>query len=107
MNATTQAAPVEQHQSTRLNINFTHRLGWDIQDKGLSAQGLNDCVTDMADRADAILILLQSQFIGADDGRIGDGVIFNALEAVMKEVNDMRSIVSSFQAKEHAKKHHV
>ncbi len=100
MNAPTPTTQTEQHQTTRLNIDFSHRLGdFDYirtAYEPTSTLDLVDAVNAMTDRADAILSMLEYQFIGEPNGRANDGIIFHVIEAALKEIKDVRSIVNAF-----------
>ena len=69
MTAPTPTAQVEQHHTTRLNINFSHRLSWAVTDfdtYAFDAYSLSGTVDEMSDRATAILNMLAAQFIGEE-----------------------------------------
>ena len=94
----------EQCQTTRLNIDFSHRLSWlAIQGRELNAYGVNQCITEMADRAEAILNMLQYQFTGTEDCRPDDSIIYSVVESVIKEIQDIRSVVGALSHAEYEK----
>jgi hypothetical protein len=104
MNTPTQAAQVEQHQTTRLNIDFSHRLSWAFHRDDFSAYSASIAVDDMVDRALATLTMLQSQFMGEEDCRLNDEIIYNVIETSIKEIEDIKSIVDAFRKSAHLAK---
>ncbi|UOA08571.1 MULTISPECIES: hypothetical protein [Methylobacter] len=98
MNAPTKTAQVEQCQVTRLNVDFSHRLGdfVTLQFKINSTSNLVDAVNSMTDRADSMLTMLESQFIGDEDCRLNDSIVYNVIESAIKEIQDIRSVVNAF-----------
>ena len=102
MNAPTPTAQTEQHQTTRLNVDFSHRLSWAIHTQDLiTPYGLNDCIKEITERAEAVLLVLESQFINPDDCRLNDSVIFNVIESVIRDIQDINSIVNAFSDAAH------
>jgi len=95
MNTTTQAAQVEQCQTTRLNIDFSHRLPDPFFDIS-STCNLTDAVNIATDRATGILRLLSGQFMEAGDCRVNDAIMYNVITAAIREIEDVNSIVNSF-----------
>jgi hypothetical protein len=57
----------------------------------------------MADRAEAILNMLQYQFTGTEDCRPDDGIIYSVVESVIKEIQDIRSVVGALSHAEYEK----
>ena len=95
MNTTTQAEPAEQYQSTRLNIDFSHRMPdpfFDIHNPG----NLTNAVNQSTDRAIGVLQMLAGQFTTVDDCRINDDVMYNVIMAAIREIKDVNSIVNAF-----------
>ena len=97
MNTSTQAAQVEQHQTTRLNIDFSHRLLNQFIDFDMSSpHELSDTVNQSIDRATGVLKMLSHQFIEGGDYRSNDGIIYNVIMAAIREIEDVNSIVNAF-----------
>ncbi|WP_262967168.1 hypothetical protein [Methylobacter psychrophilus] len=98
MNASTPSYQVEQHQTTRLNINFSHRLPDQFVDFDMSSpHELSDAVNQSTDRAAGILHMLADRFIGAiEDCRLSDGVMYHVIMAAIREIEDVNSIVNAF-----------
>ncbi|MEI6269280.1 MAG: hypothetical protein WCP01_10400 [Methylococcaceae bacterium] len=95
MNGTTQTAQAEQHQTTRLNIDFSHRMPspfFDMQ----CPHNLTNAVNQSTDRAIGVLHMLAGEFIGEEDCRLNDGIMYNVIMAVIREVEDVNSIVNAF-----------
>ena len=95
MNAPNQTAQIEQHQTTRLNIDFSHRMPdtfFDIH----CPHNLTDAVNQSTDRATGVLHMLAGQFIGVEDCRLNDGIMYNVIMAAIREIEDVNSIVNAF-----------
>jgi hypothetical protein len=95
MSQNNSTAQSEQHQTTRLNIDFSHRLPspfFDIQ----CPRNLADAVNQSTDRATGILHMLAGQFIGEEDCRLNDGIMYNVIMAAILEIDDVNSVVNAF-----------
>ncbi|MEY3759217.1 MAG: hypothetical protein RIR39_708 [Pseudomonadota bacterium] len=95
MNNTNIPAQTEQNQTTRLNIDFSHRMpdtSFDI----FCPHNLSDAVNQSTDRATGVLYMLAGQFIGEEDCRLNDGIIYNVIESVIRDIQDINSIVNAF-----------
>ena len=95
MNAPTPTAQAEPCQTTRLNIDFSHRMpdtSFDI----FCPHNLSDAVNQSTDRATGVLYMLAGQFIGEEDYRSNDGIIYNVIMAAIREIEDVNSIVNAF-----------
>ncbi|MEI6270371.1 MAG: hypothetical protein WCP01_15955 [Methylococcaceae bacterium] len=95
MNTGTQAVQAEQHQTTRLNIDFSHRMPspfFDMQ----CPHNLADAVNQSTDRATGILHMLAGQFAGEEGCRLNDGIMYNVIMAAIREIKDVNSVVNAF-----------
>ena len=97
MNAPTPTTQVEQHQTTRLNIDFSHRLSWGVFHDDFNADTLNESVTDMATRARAIIEAIGVQFMDSNIPRISDNGMYYALDEVSKALEDIENTVRAFR----------
>ncbi len=91
----TPTTQIELCQTTRLNIDFSHRLPglfFDIH----CPHDLTDAVNQSSDRAIGVLKMLAGQFIGGVDCRPNDGVMYNVIMTAIREIEDVNSIVNAF-----------
>jgi hypothetical protein len=87
-------AQTEQTQTTRLNIDFSHRMPspfFDMQ----CPHNLADAVNQSTDRATGILKMLSHQFIEGGDCRLNDGIMYNVIMAAIREIEDVNSVVNA------------
>ena len=96
MNAPTPTAQAEQHQTTRLNIDFSHRLSWGVSHDDFNADTLNETVTDMATRARAIIEAIGVQFMDSSIPRMSNNGMYYALDEVSKALADIENTVRAF-----------
>ena len=89
------APKFEQCQTTRLNIDFSHRLPNPFFDISCP-HNLTDAVNIGTDRATSILRILSGQFIEAGDCRVNDAIMYNVITAAIREIEDVNSIVNAF-----------
>jgi len=85
-----------QNQSTsKLNPDFSHRLG--MFDSEATTLNLTDAVDSLAKQADAVISMLENQFLGDENvTKFTDDVIFWTLESVRATVNDINAIVAAY-----------
>ena len=57
---------------------------------------LFDAITDSADRATSVLIMLSGQYIGTDTGTWSDKITFGVIESAIREIEDMKAIVEGY-----------
>lgn len=75
-------------------MNLEHRLsGYDIQKPITTC--LVDATGNMVDRAEAVLFLIQNEFIG-DSRTLEDSVIFQSLESVRMELQDIKAVTEHY-----------
>lgn len=86
----------EKFQTTRLNIDFSHRLSWGVFHDDFNIDTLNETVSDMTTRARAIIEILGVQFMGSDTPRSSDDGIYYALDEVAKALEDIENTVRAF-----------
>ena len=96
MNAPTPTTQTEQHQTTRLNIDFSHRLSWGVFHDDFNVDTLNETVTEMATRARAIIEIMGVQFTDSNTPRISDNGMYYALDEVSKALEDIENTVTAF-----------
>ena len=96
MNAPTPTAQAEQHQTTRLNIDFSHRLSWATDHEGFSSNALAETVSDMAIRARAGLEIMGLQFMETNTVKASDDSMCYALDEVSKALEDIENTVRAF-----------
>ncbi|TSA41082.1 MAG: hypothetical protein D4R63_04250 [Methylococcaceae bacterium] len=87
-------AQTEQHQTTRLNIDFSHRMPspfFDIHCPHNLAAAVNQSI----DRATGILHMLAGQY-AEEDCRLNNGIMYNVIMAAIRETEDVNSIVNAF-----------
>jgi len=75
-------------------MNITRFNGYNPQEPELV--GLTDCVDAMTDRAEAVLIMVQNQFIEGNEIKLKDEYIFQSLDSVLQEVQDIKSVVIGY-----------
>ncbi len=95
MNTANQAAQVEQYQTTRLNIDFSHRMPTPFFDIHCP-HNLTDAVNQSTDRAISTLHVLAGQFSSTDDSRFNDEIMYNVIRSAILEIKDINSIVNAF-----------
>ncbi|MEY3787672.1 MAG: hypothetical protein RLZ75_1879 [Pseudomonadota bacterium] len=96
MNAPTQTAQIEQCQTTRLNIDFSHRLSWGVFHDDFNIDTLNETVTDMATRARATIEIMGVQFMDSNVPRVSDNGMYYALNEVSNALEDIENTVRAF-----------
>jgi hypothetical protein len=90
---TTQSKP---DQTNPLNIDFSHRLS---RRSTFNTSFLSDTVDNMTYQATSILNILSDQFAiddGSDVVKVSDEIIYWTLEAVIKEITDIKEIVRAY-----------
>jgi hypothetical protein len=99
MSQNNSTAQSEQHQTTRLNIDFSHRLPspfFDIQ----CPHNLADAVNQSTDRATGVLHMLAGQFTGQFAGeeccRFNNEIMYSVIMAAIREIEDVNSVVNAF-----------
>lgn len=83
----------EQNQTDPLTIDFSHRLS---PLSGVNFCTLSDSVNMMANRAEAILQMLALQFIDDDQDKLNDELICGAIDAAIKEIEDIKQVVQAY-----------
>jgi hypothetical protein len=92
---TTQISPAQSElASPKLTPDFSHRLS-PLGDQ-TSATQLTDSVNLLSEQAIAIVALIQQHFIGIDEVKLNDGLMFAALESVNHSIRDIRAIVCAY-----------
>lgn len=76
---------------------FSHRAFDGTADKSKDFDDMNliDCVGLSVERAEAIILQMQTQFI-ANVGHVNDASNFSTLEAIKNEILDIKSVVDWF-----------
>ncbi len=88
----------DQHNTQTLDIDFNHRLAWggDNNESSYARENeLIDSIGLITDRAISILLLLSTQF-DREVSRINDDQIFNAIDTVIHEVQDIKNLSSAY-----------
>ena len=93
-NSTEQTTP-KAPTSPKLKPDFSHRLG--LFDGEATALNLTDAVDTLAKQADAVISMLENQFLGDEKvTKFADDVVFWTLESVRATVNDISAIVAAY-----------
>ena len=78
-----------------MSLDLSHRnLEYDTAKPSLT--GLIDAHTNVSDRAEAVVHLLQSQFISENIEDLNDSVMFSALESVRHDLLDMKALIEHY-----------
>lgn len=78
-----------------MSLDLSHRNSeYDTEKPCLT--GLVDAYTNTSDRAEAVVRLLQSQFIGENSVTLNDSVMFSALESVEHDLLDMKTLIEHY-----------
>ena len=85
-----------------LNINFSHRMPTPFYD-AYCPNNLTNAVNQSTDRAIGVLQMLAGQFIGEEDCRLNDGIMYNVIMAAVREIEDVNAIVNAFSDAANAK----
>ncbi|GEM_PF-2126689 len=82
-------------KTPKLNPDFSHRLGF--FDSEATSLNLTDAVDTLAKQADAVISMLENQFLGDENvTKFTDDVVFWTLESVRATVNDINAIVAAY-----------
>lgn len=57
---------------------------------------LVDEVNGMTNRASSVLTMLEDEFIGENDCRLNDEIIYHVIESAIKELADIKRLVNAF-----------
>lgn len=78
-----------------MSLNLPHRNSeYDTAKPNLT--GLVDAYINTSDRAEAVVHLLQGQFIGENSGTLNDSVMFSALESIRHDLLDMKVLIEHY-----------
>ena len=78
-----------------MSLDLPHRnLEYDTAKPCLT--GLIDAFINTSDRAEAVVHLLQGQFIGENSGILSDSVMFSALESIRHDLLGMKALIEHY-----------
>ena len=89
------ATNTDENTPIRIEVDFNHRL------TGTDTQCLSDSIGLMTDRALGVLHLLSMQFEDASE-RLNDALLCGAIDSVIREIEDINSLVKACCEAEHA-----